>query len=141
MENYISCGQLIKQIGDELQKRADNELRSQGLTLAQTGVLLGLYYAPEKQLSMKELEKNLYVAQSTVVGIVSRLERKGFVESCGDSSDKRIKRVRITSAGIERFLATEQDMVQTEQYLLSGLTETERESLYLLLKKVRDTIK
>lgn len=141
MKNHLSYGILLKQIGDELQKKADNELRAQNLTMAQAGALSVLYYAPEKQLSMKELEKNLRVAQSTVVGIISRLEQKGFVESYGDLSDKRIKLVRITQAGIERFFATEQHMARTEQHIVSGLTETEREIFHSLLKKVRDTLK
>lgn len=140
MANYMSCGKLIKQISDELRKRADNDMRSRDLTMAQTGVLLELHYAPGRRLSMKELEKNLHVAQSTAVGIVSRLEQKGFVESCGDASDRRVKLVRITEVGVERALTTEQDMARTEEHILSGLTETEREILYSLLKKVRDTL-
>lgn len=141
MENYISCGKLIKQISDELRKRVDNKMRSQDLTLAQVGVLLGLKNSPEKQLSMKELEKNIHVAQSTVVGIVSRLEQKGFVESYGDSSDKRIKLVQLTESGAERIRGAEQDMVETEQFILSGLTETEQEIFFSLLKKVRNGLK
>lgn len=32
-------------------------------------------------MSMKELKKSFGIAQSTVAGIVSRLEQKGFVEA------------------------------------------------------------
>ena len=48
---------------------------------------------------MKELEHYFQIAQSTVVGIVSRLEKKELVEAFGDSSDKRIKVVHITPSG------------------------------------------
>lgn len=140
MENHISYGQLFKQIGDELRKEANNKMRAQDMTMAQTGALLELYHAPQKQLSMKQLEKKLHVAQSTAAGIISRLEQKGLAEGCGDAFDKRIKLVRITKEGIERVLETERDMEQAEEMLLAGLTETEREILYALLKKVRDTL-
>ncbi|MCI6733437.1 MAG: hypothetical protein MR487_14175 [Lachnospiraceae bacterium] len=43
---------------------------------AQAGALLALNDAPEKQLSMKQLEKVLCIAQSTTAGIISRLEQK-----------------------------------------------------------------
>ena len=56
----------------------------------------------KKQLSMKELEKNLNVFQPTVVGIILCLEQKRVVESYSHASDKRIKLVRITGAGMER---------------------------------------
>lgn len=141
MENLASCGKLIKQISDELRKRADNKMRSQDMTMAQIGALLVLYHTPEKQLTMKQLEKELHVAQSTAAGIISRLEQKGLVDGCSDAEDKRIKLVRITQAGIGRVLETEQEMTYAEDTLLSGLTETEREILYSLLKKVRDSLK
>ena len=76
MADHVSCGILMKQIGDEMQKRADNMMRSWDLTMAQAGALLALNDAPEKQLSMKQLEKVLCIAQSTTAGIISRLEQK-----------------------------------------------------------------
>lgn len=132
---------LIKQISDEMQKRADNKLRSQNLTMTQAGALMILSNAPEKQMTMKQMEKSLHVAQSTAAGIVSRLEQKGLVEGHSDAGDKRIKLVHITQAGIDRILETEEDMAQTEKMLLSKLTETEQEILYSLLKKVNESIK
>lgn len=141
MAKLTSCGTLIKQISDELRKRADNKMRSQDMTMAQTGALLALYHTPEKQLTMKQLEKALHVAQSTAAGIISRLEQKGLVDGCIDAEDKRIKLVRITQAGITRVMETEQEMVHAEETLLSELTETEREILYSLLKKVRESLK
>lgn len=141
MEKERSYGALLKQINDELKKNSNNELRSQGLTATQAGTLLELYHAPERQLPMKDLEERLHVAQSTVVGIISRLEQKKLVESFGDPHDKRIKLVRITQAGIENVLKANQDMMQVEQHLLSGLTEAEQSILYTFLTKVRDTLK
>lgn len=141
MAKQRTYGELLKQINDELRKNANNVLRSQGVTATQADTLLELYDAPEHRLSMKELEERLHVAQSTVVGIVSRLEQKKLVESFGTLNDKRIKLVRITQAGAEDVLKAEQHMMQTEQRLLSGLTETEQSIFYTLLKKVRDTLK
>lgn len=140
MSERLSYSILLKQISDEMQKNANNYLRSQGLTLAQVGALLELYHAPERRLSMKELEKRLHVAQSTTAGIISRLEQKGLAEGFGDSGDKRIKLVRITQSGIENVLDGEKEAFRTEEQLLSGLTEAERSIFYTLLKKVRDTL-
>lgn len=140
MINQNTCGAIIKQMHDELEKNANNALRPQGLTMAQVGALLALRDMPEGQCSLKEMEQILHVAQSTAAGIVVRLEQKGLVEGFGSSEDKRIKMVRITSAGKECCFQAEQSMEATEKKLMSGLTETERSIFYSLLAKVRDSI-
>lgn len=140
MEERKACGELLKKINDELEKNANNALRSQDLTLTQLGALLELNSAADGQLTLKELEKRLHIAQSTAAGIVSRLERKALVASFGDLEDRRIKIVKITSAGIERVQKTDSHRIKAEERLLSGLTETEKSIFYSLLKKVCDTL-
>lgn len=140
MERPRDCGPLIKQINDELRKNANNALRGQDMTLAQLEVLDRLDQAPEGQYSLKELEQILHVAQSTTVGIISRLEQKGFVEGFGDAEDRRIKRVRITPAGTECARTALHHRAEAEKRLLSSLTEAEQEIFYMLLKKVRDSL-
>ena len=140
MTDQNACGAMIKQIHDALKKNANNTMRTDDITMTQCGALVALNEAPERQMSLKELEHLLHVAQSTAAGIVTRLEQKGLVESFGSSEDRRIKIVRITPAGMERCRAAERNMSQTEEQLLSGLTETERGIFLSLLKKVRDTL-
>lgn len=140
MKERISCGMLIKQINDSMRKQVNNHLRSCDLTMAQVGVLLELRKNTDQQMTLKELERSFRVAQSTAAGLVSRLEQKNFVESFGDSKDKRIKIVRITKKGEQFFQEADKHRKQTEEQLLSELTETEQEILLSLLKKVRDSL-
>ena len=140
MRERIDCGKLIKQIHDEVRKNANNAMRDQDLTMAQLEALLELDSAPEKRRSLKELEQNLHIAQSTTAGIIARLEQKGLVEGFGDPADRRIKLVRLTRAGMERIAVAERGRAEVDARLLSGLTETERDIFLVLLKKVRDTL-
>lgn len=135
-----SCGKLLKQINDELTKNANNAMRSQDMTVAQLDALMELDKASGKQRSLKELEQSLHVAQSTVVGIVSRLERKGLVEAFGDAADRRVKLVRITPAGSECIANAKQFMLDEEKKILSGLTETEQGIFLVLLQKVHSSL-
>ena len=135
-----SCSRLIKQIHDELEKSTNNALRPNDLTIVQAGILLALNEAEGRQLSLKDLEKRFHVAQPTMAGIVSRLERKGFVESLGTLDDKRIKKVLITQAGIDRCEKAELCMGEAETHILSCLTETERVIFFELLQKVRASL-
>ncbi len=140
MKEEKGCGYLLKQINDRLEKNANNILRTQDVTMSQLGALLELSRAPEGQLSLKELEKVLHVAQSTMAGIISRLERKGLVEPLADAGDRRIKLVQITGPGLERARAAELHRSETEERLLCGLTREERSIFYTLLKKVHDSL-
>ena len=134
-------GLLIKQIHDRLEKQSNNALRAKDLTMMQVSVLLALQKTAEQQLSMKELERYFGVAQSTVAGIVSRLEQKGLVEAIGDAVDKRIKLVHLTYAGELCCSEAACSMEEAEENLLRGLSSDERKVLNHLLKRVADNLK
>ena len=139
MVNKDSCGHLIKQIHGALEKSANNALRSNDMTMAQVDALMLLNDSPEKQMSLKQMEQLMHVAQSTAAGIIVRLEQKGLIESFGDPGDKRVKMIRITSQGEARCIQSEQHMAQAESRLLSALTDTEKDIFRALLKKVGDS--
>lgn len=135
MPDYADIGFCIKQIHDRMEKQANNAMRSSDLTMMQVSVLLALQESGEKQMSMKELEKSFGIAQSTVAGIVSRLEQKGFVEALGDAADKRVKRVHITAAGEKCCAESACHKEEAEKRLLKDFSEEERRVLHALLEK------
>lgn len=135
-----SCGTLIKQIHNELEKKTNYMLRIQNLTAAQADALIILSQNPEKQMSLKELERALHVAQSTAAGIVNRLEQRGYIGGFGDNADKRIKMLRITEKGEGCCYNAGRSMAKAEEQLLEKLTETEREIFCSLLRKIWDSL-
>lgn len=135
-----AVAELIKQINDELGKNANNAMRPMGITMAQLGMLIHLHEGGG-QLSMKQLESRIRVAQSTTVGIESRLEAKGLVESFISDKDHRVKIVRITKAGEAMYAAARQNMDEAETRLVRSLSEEERDTLIRLLLKMRDDLK
>lgn len=139
MTDVNNCASLIKQIHSELEKNSNNALRKDDLTLAQISVLLTLSEREENQMEQKQLEKSMHIAQSTVTGIVKRLEQKGFIESFTSSEDKRIKMIRITSLGLEYCKKAEINMKKAEKDLTSTLTENEYDTLLYLLQKIRNS--
>ena len=141
MSEYIPNGFLIKQIHDRLEKQANNTLRGKDLTMMQISVLMELQKAERKQRSMKELERKFCVAQSTVAGIISRLEQKGFVEAFGDPSDKRIKLVHITPDGEACCREAAGYMAEAEQMLLHGFSEDEKAIFNQLLARAAENMK
>ena len=136
MKKEISTGILIKKIHDNLEKKINHSLKDSDLTMSQMEALVILSEQVSRQMSLKALEHELHVAQSTAAGIVSRLEQKVFIEAYGQSDDKRIKNIRITENGMKYCESAAKDMDKVEKELLKNLTEDEKNTLNQLLGKI-----
>lgn len=137
----VGYGWYIKRIDNALEKEANGNLQALNLTMQQNRVLILLAHAEKLTLSLKTLEERFGAAQSTVAGLVSRLEKKGLVEAVSDPADKRIKLVRLTEEGVRLHACSHQDVVDSEEKLTSLLTEAEKEQLLTCLKKVYEAVK
>ena len=78
-----AVGFLMKQISDKVKVSVDASLKSQNITLSQYRVL-------------KSIGNYLNVSHPTVVGIISRMEKKGYLRSYTDDGDRRNKIVEMT---------------------------------------------
>lgn len=136
MPESIPNASLIKQIHDRLEKNANNSLRAKDITMMQISVLMALHDADGQRLSMKELERHFGIAQSTVVGIISRLEQKGFVEALSDACDKRIKLVHMTRMGESCYKDAAFQMEEAEKTLLQGFSKEEQSLLNHFLARI-----
>lgn len=137
MSKNYSCGALLKQIHDIMEKNANNVLREQDLTISQSGVLVLLDEKEEKTASFKELEKDFGVSQPTMVGIINRLVQKDFVEVLTDLEDKRIRKAHLTQKGADKCKEGYKHMNSAEEQLLKSLTDDEKKEFNRLLSKVR----
>ena len=135
-KNY-SCGTLLKQIHDIMEKNANNVLREQELTISQSGVLVLLDEKEGKTASFKELEKDFGVSQPTMAGILNRLVQKDLVEVLTDSEDKRIRKAHLTQKGADKCKEGYKHMNSAEEQLLKSLTNNEKKEFNRLLLKVR----
>ena len=137
MSKNYSCGTLLKQIHDIMEKNANNVLREQELTISQSGVLVLLDEKEGKTASFKELEKDFGVSQPTMVGILNRLVQKDLVEVLTDSEDKRIRKAHLTQKGADKCREGYKHMNLAEEQLLKSLTDDEKIEFNRLLLKIR----
>lgn len=132
-------GYLIKNINDKLKVQADLDLKQYHLTFTQSRVFAFLKNCGG-QATQKEIEVYLEVAHPTVVGIVSRMEQSGYVTTWIDEKDKRNKMVGFTKLAEEIGMDMEQNILATEQKLLSSLSEENitqlREMLLVIYKNL-----
>ena len=129
-------GLYIKRISDAIAKRANRSLQSHNLTLSQSHMLITRANSEERIHSLKELEAHFHVAQSTMAGLVSRLERKGMLKTIADPDDRRVKLVQLTRTGYETSQACIADIHRDEELLTANLSEQEKLLLMDMLKRV-----
>lgn len=132
---------LLKHIHDNIEQQLNSSLKSDDLTLSQGQILRFLRHKDNYQASFKEIEKDLDIAQSTTAGLVSRLEKKHFIEIFIDQNDKRMKLVRLTNTGVEAMDTFRTNMEIFEGKLFESLTEIELTLFAELLKKVNFSFK
>ncbi len=142
MEKTIAgYGWFIKRIDNALAKEANSNLQALNLTMQQNRVLIQLAHAEEHTLSLKTLEEHFGAAQSTMAGLVCRLERKGLIEALSDPADRRIKLVRLTEEGVRLNALSRQQVADSEERLTALLSEEEKDQLLACLKKVYEAVK
>ncbi len=126
---------LIRRIHDKMEKDGNAQLKEFDLTLAQ-GHVLGFLLAHDGKAPLKELERALSVAQSTSAGLVSRLEKRGYIKTNTADADKRIKIVSITQIGLSAMKNIGDTMLSLENEILSPLSDEESETFKTLLIKI-----
>ena len=84
-----SVGFWICQASHALQRAFNEELAPQGVTYRQAQVLGCL--ALEGRLSQTDLAERMRIEPPTLVGILDRMERDGWIRRDGDKTDRRRK--------------------------------------------------
>ncbi len=139
--NKTECGLLIKQISDHISKTANNELRTDNLTLSQLRCLEYIYESPKDKIPLKEIEAHFHISQPTLAGIVARLTQKGLLITEISEANARAKNASLTSKGNELFHTFDERREIMENRLLASLSEEEKIDFYNLLKKVNNGLK
>ena len=92
----------LLQAGNIYERKAQNELGFSGIQ----GALLGeLARDPAEGIPLSDLVAYLSVSRQNLDGVIRRLEKQGYVERIEDPANRRIKRVRLTSAGSDAWNA------------------------------------
>ena len=112
------------------------EMKEFGLTPGQLGALLLI--EANKGLSQSELGHALGIARSSVVPLIDRLQRRGWVRRAPRATDRRAHALELAPGGvslIQRFLP---HLEAHEARIATGLSPAERERLFALLSGVAD---
>ncbi len=131
----MDIGYLVKILSDRFQAKAARRMKEENLTLAQIQTMIFIH-SNDGSVSQKEIEKFLQVTHPTVVGIVSRMEKNGYVSTHQDEKDHRNKIVCTTQKADILRDENKAKQAHFEADLRRGMTDEEVSELKCLLMKV-----
>ena len=132
-------GYLLKVINDKLKAKADADFKKHNITLTQSRVLCFLELKKGKA-TQKEIEDFLEVAHPTVVGVVSRLEKAGYVRTYADPKNKRNKIVEATDEVKALGRKMKKTIDEHEDKLLHGLSNEQIQQLNEMLTVIYNNL-
>ena len=104
------------------------------LTSAQSRIL-GYLSLRKSAPCAKDIEEEFHLSHPTVSGLLTRLEKKGFIELRSDETDRRCKRIYVLPKGQQCHELMHQTIQKNEQRMTEGFTEEERAVFTDLLER------
>jgi MarR family transcriptional regulator for hemolysin len=130
-----SVGFWVCQTAHVLQRSFNEELAPQGVTFRQAQVLGCL--ALEGPLSQTDLAERMRIEPPTLVGILDRMERDGWIRRDGDKTDRRKKLVQATPAARPVWSKIVAAAKRVRARATEGMSPAQLEQLRKLLSMVR----
>lgn len=135
----MSYAYLIKTIDETLEARINGGLRRYNLTASQMRLLM-LLKEEKAPCCLKDIEKKVRMSQSTVQGLVARMEKKGFLKTLVHPNDRRVKVIDLTKEGQILLHAAAEALAHTQLWLTEALSGGEKHEFYRLLAKVYESL-
>ncbi len=133
-------GHLFKAINEKMRTNFDSQLKKNNLTFSQSQVLFFIA-CNGGRVTQKQIAEFLDVSHPTVVGLIARLEKNGYISCHTDETDRRNKIVCQTQKARDFSGEMFQSKIDGEEKMLDGLTQQERADLRRYLETVYNNIK
>lgn len=125
---------LLSQLGGHSSRRWVERLR--GAALDAREVMLFRHVALSEGRSQRQVAEAIGLPASRIVGLVDRLEARGWIERRPNKDDRRTRSLYLTRKGRAALRRVMSISAEHETALIGSLTESDRTELIRLLRKV-----
>lgn len=122
-----------------IEQSVTGALAQQELTSAQ-GRILGFLERSRTTPCARDIEELFHLSHPTVSGLLGRLEKKGFIQLLPDEVDRRCKRIYLLPRGRDCNASMFETICATEERLVTGFTEQEKEIFSQLLDRAMENM-
>ena len=102
---------------------------------ASQGPILGYIAHRKSPPCSRDIEEEFKLSHPTVSGLLSRLEKKEFIQFRPDDTDRRCKRIYLRPKGREFMERIHRTIRETETQMVQNFTEEEKEQFFTLLNR------
>ena len=130
-----SVGFVVNTTAKAFQKALDAELRKNvGVTISQWRVISTLTRQPG--ITQKEIANRVGVEGSTLVPIIDKMEKDGFVKRKLDDEDRRINRIYLTTKADELWNSMIECALKIRKLSTKEISEEQIKSTLDILRKI-----
>lgn len=127
-------GPLFRMLHSYTSQAISNALEKMDLTSAQ-GHIMGYLAHSKTPPCSRDIEEAFGLSHPTVSGLLSRMEKKGFIEFRPDEQDRRCKRIYMLPKGTECNETIRQTIQETERQLVAGFSPEEQAQFTAFLER------
>ena len=127
-------GPLLRMLHSCTNQSMTNALEEMELTAAQ-GHIMGFLARSKTPPCSRDIEEAFHLSHPTVSGLLSRLEKKGFIEFRTDEQDRRCKRIHVLPKGSQCHETMRQHIQETEKRLVENFTPEEQAQFFDFLER------
>lgn len=109
----------------KLKTYLNNTLNSEGVTVTPAQAAILFLLREKDGQSMSELSQVLSMDNSTVTGLVDRLQKSGLVTRRANPDDRRVSLIRITPQGVEEIKKAKPVITRVNEQIKAGLSDQE----------------
>lgn len=128
----LHYGNLLRHLHCLTDQAMSEVTQSWGLTAAQGHVLGFITHHPSPPCP-RDIENTFHLSHPTVSGLLSRLEKKGFIACHPDEADHRCKRIYLLPKGKALDEAIHQAIEANESRIVQGFSREEQAQFRCLL--------
>lgn len=117
----------------EYQKQQNESVTTGELTRMQRFTIGFLYRNRNKEMYQKDIEAEFAISRATASNMLAVMERKGLLIREPVEHDARLKRLVLTDLSLKIHRQVEQDIQETEELLVKGLSDRDKKCLHRYL--------
>lgn len=129
---------LIVKLGNAVTYYRNLKMQNIDLTSVQSDAIIAMLRNPG--ITASQLKDQLQLSQSTIAGIIARLDSKGLIKKTVNSQDARKVILNLTEQGLQLEDRLKEIALETQQSLVEGMTETEQAEFSRLLQIALDNM-
>ena len=145
MNDNSRIGFEIKTITNLVKRQIDssNVIKDLDNMTGMHGWIIGYLYNKSQQgdVYQRDLERQFSIRRSTATKLLQLMEKNGLIKRLAVDFDARLKKLVLTDKAIAIHQLVEKEIDKTEARLTKGFTQQEKDTLVVLLDRIKDNMK